>query len=377
MAKVAAINSDRAWVSGAGPTGCLAALALVKAGWQVILHDSSTSAELCSRSRAYALTNSSKKLLEQLDLWGELSPRCQAFKTLLLSDKSTAKTVRFWQNNQELGWIINHPALMDFLLAKCQQHQAIQMRLGEASSGINSDIQLTVLAEGPNSSGRKALGIGFYGWPYRQGCLTVQVELQQGNSHNETAWELFRPEGPLAVLPLGDGHAQVVWSAPLQQCRQRAALAAPALLEKLSQVLPSQIRPIAILDKPGAFAVEWRLAPKLVQGKVLLCGESAHRCHPVGGQGLNLCWRDVSTLLQEAKRQRQRGTGLALLLARYQQRRWFDLLSTMVATDALVRLFSNQQPLLRWFRSRVLELLKASGLLRKFSLKLASGAWTN
>lgn len=70
MAKVAAINSDRAWVSGAGPTGCLAALALVEAGWQVTLHDSSTSAELCSRSRAYALTNSSKKLLEQLDLWG-------------------------------------------------------------------------------------------------------------------------------------------------------------------------------------------------------------------------------------------------------------------------------------------------------------------
>ncbi|MFS6818809.1 hypothetical protein AAF134_05870 [Synechococcus lacustris Tous-12m] len=90
---------------------------------------------------------------------------------------------------------------MDFLLAKCQQHQAIQMRLGEASSGINSDIQLTVLAEGPNSSGRKALGIGFYGWPYRQGCLTVQVELQQGNSHNETAWELFRPEGPWRCCP--------------------------------------------------------------------------------------------------------------------------------------------------------------------------------
>jgi 2-polyprenyl-6-methoxyphenol hydroxylase-like FAD-dependent oxidoreductase len=49
----------------------------------------------------------------------------------------------------------------------------------------------------------------------------------------------------------------------------------------------------------------------------------------------------------------------------------------MVATDVLVRLFSNQQPLLLWFRSRVLELLKASALLRKFSLKLASGAWTN
>ena len=31
-------------------------------------------------------------------------------------------------------------------------------------------------------------------------------------------------------------------------------------------------------------------------GKYIFIGESAHVLHPVGGQGLNLCWRDVDCL---------------------------------------------------------------------------------
>jgi 2-octaprenyl-6-methoxyphenol hydroxylase len=65
------------------------------------------------------------------------------------------------------------------------------------------------------------------------------------------------------------------------------------------------------------------------------------------------------------------------MLRRYQRRRWLDLICTMVATDALVRIFSNQQPLLRWLRCRLLQLLKSSATLRKLSLKMANGGWAN
>jgi 2-octaprenyl-6-methoxyphenol hydroxylase len=367
----------QAWVRGAGPTGCLVALGLAQVGWRVILHDPLQEEQLQSRSRAYALTQSSRNLLTQLQLWDQTRDLCQAFTTLRLCDLSVAKTVCFQQNNQELGWIINHPALMKFLLARCRENPAISLQLGPDSNPKNcsSQCQLTVIAEGGNSSSRKALGIGFYGWPYRQGCLTVQVSLDSNWNDSHTAWELFRPEGPFALLPLGEGKAQLVWSAPLNLCQKRAGLAEPNLLAALAEVLPNKLRAIALLDKPAAFPVEWRLAPKLVMGNQLLCGESAHRCHPVGGQGLNLCWRDVAALLIEARRQRAQGTSLTKMLNRYQQRRWFDLIATLIATDALVRLFSNQNPILRTIRSVVLDLLKASRSLRLISLKLASGDW--
>ena len=126
MGSTAPSNTFYAWVSGAGPTGCIAALGLAAAGWKVVLHDPTSMQQLRSRSRAYALTHSSKKLLTELGIWQELIKNSQAFKTLQLSDSSNHKSVCFHQNNQDLGWIINHPNLMDLLLERCRQNPLIE-----------------------------------------------------------------------------------------------------------------------------------------------------------------------------------------------------------------------------------------------------------
>ena len=74
------------------------------------------------------------------------------------------------------------------------------------------------------------------------------------------AYELFRPEGPLAILPLGDGIFQVVWSAPLSHCQRRADLSTPDFLDELATVLPGGIEPDLLLDSPRAFPQQWLLA---------------------------------------------------------------------------------------------------------------------
>ena len=60
-------------VFGAGPTGALTALALGLRGQHVVLFDPLTASELQSRSRAYAITHSSRRLLTNLGLWHDLS----------------------------------------------------------------------------------------------------------------------------------------------------------------------------------------------------------------------------------------------------------------------------------------------------------------
>jgi 2-octaprenyl-6-methoxyphenol hydroxylase len=112
-------------------------------------------------------------------------------------------------------------------------------------------------------------------------------------------------------------------------------------------VLPDPLEPDALRDQPRAFPVGLRLARSLSRGTTVLVGESAHRCHPVGGQGLNLCWRDVAVLHRLATRAASGSLPPHRLAAAYGRRRWPDLVLVLMATDFLVRLHSNRHPLRR------------------------------
>jgi len=370
-----------ALVHGAGPTGCLAALALADAGWQVTLRDPLSAGQLAGRSRAYAFNHSSQRLLVRLGLWPALEPLMVPFRQLLLRDQAIASDVTFaladlpaaarGGDAAAVGWIALHTPLMAVLLEHLASHPAIRLRLqdsGDAFSSGNggSGPDLVVAADGPASPHRQQLGIGQWQWAYRQSCLTAQVELR--GCAADQAWELFRPEGPFAVLPLGQGRFQLVWSAPTDRCRQLESLAPAAFLERLAGALPAALQPDALLDQPRAFPVALQLARRLALGRTVLVGESAHRCHPVGGQGLNLCWRDVATLHTLAGQVAAGRLQPSRLPARYARRRWPDLLLTLLATDLLVRLFSNRSGLVLPLRRVGLALLRTGAPLRRLSL---------
>ncbi len=369
----------RAQVNGAGPTGALAALALAEAGWQVRLCDPLPAASLLERGRAYAFTHSSRRLLERLGVWESLQTAMVPFHSLQLLDLAIDQQVGFGLADlgprqasgpgAAVGWVGQHRALMAVLLERLAAHPAIALELGLPPDPARSPApaaDLIVAADGPQSPSRAALAIGTWQWTYRQSCLTALVQLR--GSADDLAWELFRPEGPFAVLPLGGGLFQLVWSAPTQRCRQLESLGDAAFLDALAGTLPDQLQPDALLDAPRAFPVALLLARRLHRGRTVLVGESGHRCHPVGGQGLNLCWRDVAELHRLAGRVSAGRLAVERLPAAYGRRRWPDLLLTLLATDLLVRVFSNRAPLLLPLRRLALALLARLAPLRQLSL---------
>jgi 2-octaprenyl-6-methoxyphenol hydroxylase len=368
-------------VHGAGPTGALAALALLQAGWRVHLVDPLDRRSLLARNRAYALTHSSRHLLRRLGLWELVAPALVPFTSLRLRDLGSGGDASFASadlgarlagaSGGAIGWIGLHTPLMEALLGRLEREPQVRLALGPepggpAAAGGEPAPDLLVAADGPGSPTRASLGIGQWRWPYRQSCLTAQVVLRGGRS--DEAWELLRPEGPFAVLPLGPQRAQLVWSAPAGRCRQLEALSGADFLDQLAAALPDELQPDALLEAPRAFPVALELAPRLHRGRAVLIGESAHRCHPVGGQGLNLCWRDVEVLHRLALRAAQGRLRPGRLGAAYGRRRWPDLLLTLLATDLLVRLFSNRQPLLLPVRRLALALLAGSEPVRRLAL---------
>jgi 2-octaprenyl-6-methoxyphenol hydroxylase len=369
-------------VHGAGPTGALAALALLQAGWRVSLVDPLDRGALLARNRAYALTHSSRRLLRRLGLWELVAPALVPFTSLRLCDLGSGADASFASadlgaqladvSGGAIGWIGLHTPLMEALLGRLEREPRVRLALGgeagghTAAAGGEAAVDLLVAADGPSSPTRASLGIGQWRWPYPQSCLTAQVELRGGRA--DEAWELLRPEGPFAVLPLGPRRAQLVWSAPAGRCRRLESLSGAEFLDQLAAALPDELQPDALLEAPRAFPVALELAPRLHRGRAVLIGESAHRCHPVGGQGLNLCWRDVEVLHRLALRAAQGRQRPARLGAAYGRRRWPDLLLTLLATDLLVRLFSNRQPLLLPWRRLALALLAGSAPVRRLAL---------
>ncbi len=366
-------------VLGAGATGALAALALVDAGWAVELCDPLDAEALCRRQRAYAFSQSSRVLLERLHLWSLIEPRLIPFDELQLWDLGAEQSLAFGLADlaprqarcasPAIGWIGRHDDLMTVLLRCLQGSASVSLQLGPQARpepAVERPVDLVIAADGPDSPTRRRLGIGCWRRSYGQACLTAAVALRGAGEHQ--AWELLRPEGPFAVLPLAEGRFQLVWSAPAARCRQLESLSAGAFLDRLAGVLPDRFQPDALLDQPRAFAVELLIAHRLHRQGTLLVGESAHRCHPVGGQGLNLCWRDVAVLHRLARRAARGELDPRRLGAAYGRRRWPDLLLTLLVTDLMVRIFSNRFPALLPLRRLALGLLARFRPLRRLAL---------
>nr|AUG32708.1 putative 2-octaprenyl-6-methoxyphenol 4- monooxygenase [Paulinella longichromatophora] len=367
-------------IKGAGLTGSLAALAFVNSGWNVSLEDPLTIEQLQSRSRAYALTHSSRRLLEKLDLWKPLEKSLIGFKWLKVKDTEIDAESLFGlddlpqQPNQAVGWTIQHKPLMKLLFSRLQE-ASVNLKLGYDLSKSQNNVStsnvlnpLILACEGSESSTRKSLGIQLCSYIYNQSCLTAIVQLR--GAYSDEAFELFRSEGPFAILPLGADLFQIVWSTSKQRCRQLEEMSPVCFLDALTSVLPSQIHPSSLIDQPRAFSVGLALAYRLQKDSVILVGEVAHRSHPVGGQGLNLCWRDVETLYQLALEVKEGKLEQNKLPRIYARRRWIDIISTLFITDCLVRLFSNRIYILILLRKSIISILNKIPLVRRTVLSI-------
>lgn len=95
--------------------------------------------------------------------------------------------------------------------------------------------RLVLAADGGKSPARQAAGISTWGWGYGQKAVVVTVKLEGG--HGSTAWQRFMETGPLAVLPLWDNYASIVWSNESLEAQRLAQLPEEEFLRELNDAL--------------------------------------------------------------------------------------------------------------------------------------------
>jgi len=240
-------------------------------------------------------------------------------------------------------------------------------------SGKTLSCQLVVGSDGRTSGTAQRAGIKRTGWGYGQTALVAAIEHEL--PHNGVAHQFFMPPGPLAILPLPGNVSSIVWSETDETAARFAALSDAEFMEVLRPRFGDFLGDIKLLGKRFTYPLNLTLANHFVAERVALIGDAAHGMHPIAGQGLNAGLRDVAALAQVLDEAKTRGEDIAApdVLARYQQWRRFDTATLALVTDATNKLFSNDNPILRFGRDLGMGAINAMPKLRRTFIREAAG----
>ncbi len=361
-------------IIGSGLTGSLAAISLAKSGCRVDLYDRLSDKELINRDRTYAITHSSRKILENIGIWSHLVSHLVSFQYLNVIDYELNKKFQFLVNDlnisdqkySAIGWIAQHRNIMSSILSFISSIDNIN-KIPTSVIPNTNNYDLVVVADGFNSTTTKKLKIPSFSFNYDQICITAKV-LLRGVKSNE-AFEILNSEGPFAVLPLGDDLFQIICSQSILKGTYNMGISKSLFLDYLSTILPYGVEPDTIIDEPQHFPINFLFNYSFFAGKYIFLGETAHKFHPVGGQGLNLCWRDVQSLTKITSIPFfKRNYSFIPLI--YSLTRFFDVLTISILTDLLVRYSRSNVKIFILPRSIVFHILRKSSKIRRYVLNL-------
>ena len=335
-------------IVGAGPVGMTLHLALAAGGQKSLLVDRRESAARQSDPRALALSHGARQLLEQIHSWPtraatpietiHISQQDGFGRTLIDHQEYGLPALGYVVRYRDLGAALAANLAGDAVLAEAeilditQSDEHVTVALRHAGQLRTIRTRLLVHAEGtPGDEPGIAVS------DYAQHAVICEVTPVVANNagHGRRAWERFTPDGPLALLPLGDEFS-IVFTLPPAKADAVMAMDDAAFTQALQAQFGHRLRFI----QPGPrsrFPLARRMRETLVRGNEVWIGNSAQTLHPVSGQGFNLGLRDAWQLADSVLAD---GPGRSSL-ARYAAHRRLDRQGGALFTDQIVRAFSN------------------------------------
>lgn len=384
-------------IAGAGMVGATLACALSGQGLTIAMVEAGQRPadrwpEGSVDLRVSAITEASQHIFEHLDVWSSLqSLGVSPYRAMYVWDAGGPGKIHFDCSDvgaAQLGYIIENRNIQSVLLSRLSTVDdvdifyhthitATQADTQQISVRLNDDRQLTarllIGADGANSSVRQMAGIDTSGWGYQQHAVVTVVETER--PHQETAWQRFLPNGPLAFLPLADGRSSIVWSTSPEQARELLHCSDDEFCVRVGTAFDNRLGRVTDCLQRLSFPLRRRHADHYTRQRIALIGDAAHTIHPLAGQGVNLGLLDAAALAEVIHDGYNRGIdfGMQRSLRRYERWRRGDNLTTMTAMDGFKYLFSNDSKALGWIRGGGLDLTDRIPALKKILTGQAMG----
>lgn len=385
-------------IVGGGLNGPALALACANAGLSVTVIDKLTTDTLASDTfdgRGYALSLSSQRLLKAIGLWDTVRDTAQPILEVKVTDGKAGEGPAPFMlefdhaetDDGPMGYMLEDRFLRRAFLDALAAHPKITQIKGVVTTqDVTPSVAQLTLADGTILTGAlivgcdgrtsgtaQRAGIGRTGWGYKQTALVCAIAHEK--PHGGCAHQFFMPAGPLAILPLPGNKSSIVWTENDKVAQDIQALPDADYLAVLLPRFGDFLGEISLAGQRFSYPLGLTLANAFAAPRVALVGDAAHGMHPIAGQGLNAGLKDVGALAEVLVNAFRRGEdiGRSDVLDRYQQWRRFDVAAQAMMTDGFNKLFSNDNPILRFSRDIGMGLVNAIPSVRRLAMREAAG----
>ncbi len=383
-------------IIGGGMVGLTVAAALENSGLRIAVIESQLpEEELASLPdiRVSAISRASENILNNVGAWqGVLSRRAAPYTLMRVWEQDSFAKIEFEAEDiaqHNLGHIVENRVIQLSLLDKISKQENVTLlaperctniMFGESEAWINLEsgkaitAKLVVGADGANSWLRNQLDIPLTHWDYGHSALVANIRTV--DTHNATARQIFRPEGPLAFLPLGEPNlSSIVWSLDPLQAEDLVSMPEDDFNKRLTTAFDNQLGLCSVEGARQAFPLKMRYAKDFVRERAVLVGDAAHTIHPLAGQGVNLGLADAAALAETilALQNESKDIGLKVNLRSFERWRKAEAAQMIASMQGFKELFSGSNPVKKFIRGVGMSLTNELSPVKDECLKRALG----
>src|SRR5689334_20255126 len=289
MAAKAKIHRCDVAIAGGGPVGMTLALALARRGYDVVVADAVAPGKAANDSRAFFVAYGCWRIFRALGLEEALLPKAEPVGSVEAQGRIGGVSFLAEECAEpSLGYMVEAMHLAPVLHAAVKAEKRITLLAPAKIEGVafgdpdavlklaSGEIRasLVVGCDGARSMVRKAAGLRFEGWEYDAKAISATVKLAQ--PHEEAARQIFLPGGPLAVLPLKDQRANLIWTERAAVADTLAAFSDADFEAELAKKAGDFLPGVKLAGPRSVFPVGLFMAERFHAHRVALAGDAAH-----------------------------------------------------------------------------------------------------
>ena len=368
-------------IIGAGPSGLSLACSLAKTKLKIAIIEKNSKKKFSNPQkdgRDIALTHRSENILKKIGIWKNINPKkISPVREARVLDGNSSKYLHFDHVKtveNSLGYLVPNYVIRKAIYDKLQtlktikifaNNEVLKIVSNKSSSKVylkNRKIfesKLTVVADGRLSKIREKIGIYANKTNFRAAMSVFRMKHQFNNDN--IASEYFHYNQTLAILPIEKNLSSIVVTLQNDLSKEFLNMTKKEINQKIENDLKGKLGKMNIIGEKYTYPMLTVYSNEFYRDRSVLIGDAAVGMHPVTAHGFNLNLRGVDILQNKIKKALMDSVdiGNADILKKYEKNFRKVSLPIYLATNAIVRLYTNQKPIIKLARKSLLILADA------------------